>query len=767
MAIKSPNIERKEGDGEAELSVPQQRVLPPWQGDSFGVVGKSHSRLEGFEKVTGSACYTYDVRLPGQLYAGVLRSPHPHARVLKVDTSKAERLPGVHAVLSRNDALDIDWFEEEVPLFSDTVRFVGDEVAAVAAESEELLEDALRLIEVSYEPLPFVTDPVRALEEGAPKIHENGNLIGEPEVYERGDAERALGEADVIIDRVYTTQTALHNALEPHGTTAHWQGGDLTLYESTQGIFAVRQGVAKRLGLNETSVRVIKQHMGGGFGAKQVAWKQTIFAALLSKKAGRPVQLMLDREGENLAAGNRNATRQRVRLGAKRDGTLMAVTIEVHIQAGAYQVGSEGSNVVGLYQHLYKCDNVKTKQSRVYTNTGPSVAFRAPGYAEAAFALESAVDELARALELDPLELRRRNYTGRDQKEDQPYSSPDGLRVCYERADEAFGWKGYQKPPADGSKRRGVGLAAHEWMAGKGNPPAYAWVRLNADGSADVVTGAQDIGTGTRTGLAQVAAEALGLPLSSVRVQLGDTSSGPYAPTSSGSATVPTLGPAVRAAGEDAKGQLLEAAATLLETEARCLHVRDGAIILEGTSEPALTVAEVMARLAPHTLQGHGARNANPEGVSIRTFSVQCAEVEVDTETGEVTLLRIVSAPDCGRILNPKLAYSQVIGGVTQGVGYALLEERIVDDALGVVLNPDLEEYKVPTVADIPPITHAEVDLPDFNANPTGAKGLGEPPLIPTAPAIANAIYDAVGVRLFDLPLSRRRLVEALAEESA
>ena len=505
-----------------------------------------------------------------------------------------------------------------------------------------------------------------------------------------------LRDADVVVDEVYTTQTALHNALEPHGTVAWWQGDELTLYESTQGVFAVRKGIAEALTLPQNRVRVIKQHMGGGFGAKQVAWKQAVFAALLSQKTNRPVQLMLDRQGENLATGNRAPSRQRVRLGAKNDGTLTAITVEATTAVGAYSTAGEASDVAALYQHLYKCDNVRTEQTRVYTNTGPSVAFRAPGYAEAAFALESAVDQLARELNLDPLKLRRKNYVKRDQKKDLPYSSPEGLRACYDRADEVFGWSSYQKPAAEGSKRRGVGIAAHEWMGGAGSPPAYAFVKLNADGSADVVTGTQDIGTGSRTMLAQVAAEALGLPLSDVQLHLGDTANGPYSPTSAGSATLPTLAPAVRAAAEDAREQLLIAAASWLETEPKCLVVKNGDIFYEGNTEPSCKVSEVTEHLAPHMIQGHGARNANPEDVSIRTFSVQCAEVEVDMDTGEVTLLRIVSAPDCGRILNPQLAYSQVIGGVTQGVGYALTEERVIDQNLGIVLNADLEEYKFP-----------------------------------------------------------------------
>ncbi|MBI3967589.1 MAG: xanthine dehydrogenase family protein molybdopterin-binding subunit, partial [Chloroflexi bacterium] len=299
---------------------------------------------------------------------------------------------------------------------------------------------------------------------------------------------------------------------------------------------------------------------------------------------------------------------------------------------------------------------------------------------------------------------------------------------------------------------------------GSGYPPGYAWVKLNADGTAEVVTGTQDIGTGTRTGLTQVAAEELGFPMERVVLHLGDTGTGPYAPVSSGSATQATIGPAVRAAAAEAKAQLLEAAATVLEVDPGDLGVRDGKIQVEGVPGRKIEVAEVTQKIAPHMIQGHGARGPNPEGKSVRTFGAQCVEVEVDVDTGEVTVIRVVAAHECGRIVNPTMVESQVIGAVTQGLGFGLTEERIVDARLGIVLNANLEEYKVPTVADIPAIVYAPVDLPDPEANSTGAKGIGEPPLIPTAPVVANAVFDAVGVRIRQTPLSRERVLTGLAE---
>jgi xanthine dehydrogenase YagR molybdenum-binding subunit len=665
-----------------------------------GIVGRPHPRVEAPDKVTGRARYSSDVRLPGQLQGRILRSPHPHARILEVDASAARALPGVRAVISSADAPAIRWYEESL-LFDTTVRFVGDEVAAVAAETDELAEDALRLIKVRYEALPFTV----SLDDGR---------RGEAQVYRRGEIDKGMQAAEVVIEHEYTTQTALHNCLEPHGCVAAWEGEQLVLYESTQGVFAVRDGIAKALGLAKDKVRVVTEHMGGGFGSKQVAWKQSAIAALLAKRAGRPVQIMLDREAENLAVGNRNATRQRVRLGARRDGRLTGIEARILLQTGAYSAGGEASDVAGIYQTLYRCDNVHTEQVEVFTNTGPAVAFRAPGYAEGAFALESAMDELARALGLDAIELRLRNYADRQQQEDKPFTSHDSLRRCYERVAEA---SAAFSRASSGAKRRGIGFAASDWIAGAGSPPGHAWVRLEPDGRASVITGAQDIGTGTRTALCQVAAEELGLPLEKVSIQIGDSARGPYGPTSHGSTTLATLGPAVRAA----------------------------------------------AAAARRNRHGEGSRAPNPEAKSVRTCGAQCAEVEVDVETGEVSVIRVAAAHDCGLVVNPLLLDSQVMGAVTQGVGYALLEERLVDHASGVVLNANLEEYKVPTVADVPEIRNATLSMPDTEANVVGAKGIGEPPLIPAAPAIANAVFDAIGVRIRDLPLTREKILAALA----
>jgi CO/xanthine dehydrogenase Mo-binding subunit len=750
------------GEGsEPEYRVVESSRLERWGADAtLSIVGQPLTRVEGAEKVTGRARYAYDVRLPGLLYAKVLRSPHAHARVKGVDASAAEALPGVRAVVHRGNTPEMKWYEDSF-LFDPTARFVGDEVAAVAADSEEVAEDALRLIHVAYEPLPHVLDVHSALATGAQKLHRNSNRTKEPKVYARGDVEKALKSAEVVVDETYESPTALHNCMEPHGCTATWQEDELTIWDSTQAVFEVRNTVAEKLKLPQHRVRVIKQHMGGGFGSKQIAWKHTVLAALLSRRAGQPVQLMLDRAAENLAVGNRNATRQRVRLGTKTDGTLVAIAVEIHQQVGAYQVGGEGADVSGPYQRLYRCPHVRTEQTGVYTNTGPAVAFRAPGFVEGAWALEQAIDELAAKLGMDPFALRLKNYAREDQQKERPYTTPDSLRLCYEGAARAFGWEKRRKPTGDGPKRRGFGVAAHDW-GGSGYPPGYAWVKLNSDGSVEVVTGTQDIGTGTRTALTQVAAEELGVPVGRVRLHLGDTAYGPYAPTSAGSATLATIGPAVRHAAAAARKQLLEAAAPMLEAAPERLRVEQGEVVVADRPSRRISVDEVMKRIAPHMILGQGARGPNPEGKSVRTFGAQMVEVEVDVETGEVTVVRVVASHDCGRIINPTTVDSQVVGGIIQAIGFALTEERVVDARSGVVLNANLEEYKVPTVADVPEIRHVQVDLADPEANPTGAKGIGEPPLVPTAPAIANAVFDAVGVRIRQGPITRQKLLEAL-----
>lgn len=745
-----------------------EHELSAWSdGTVLETAGTGSPRREAPAKVTGGAVYSSDLRLSGQLYAAVARCPHPHARVRSVDAERAGTAPGVVAVIAGDEGGEgVTWYEESVPLFSPVARFAGDEVAAVAATSLEAARDAVRLLDVSYEVLPHVVGIDEAQEPGAPSIHGTpANRTTDPRVDTRGDVDTALAGAPVVIEHTYRTPTAVHNALETHGAVAWWQPERLTIWASTQGVTQVAQMTAQALGLDRSQVRVITEHVGGGFGAKQVPWKDVAIAALLSRRTGRPVQCAYDRYAENVAAGKRGATRQRVRLGADTDGRLLAMDAELVGDSGAYQTAGEAAALWGPYQALYRCDNVRTSVTYVYTNTGPAVAFRAPGYVEAAFALESAMDELARRVGVDPIELRRRNHTGVDQQQDKPWSSPDSLPLIYDRISALAGWDGRPAPGGQGALRTGWGFAASDWLAGKANPPGYASVELRDDGSVEVVTTVQDIGTGTRTVLAQVAAEELQVPVDEVRVMLGDTAAGPPSPTSSGSATTPTMAPAVRAAAADARRQLVEAAASQLDCPAGVVTLDHGKLV--AANGDTRTVAEVLEGLRPAAVHGWGELLSTDESVSVRTFGAAIAQVSVDTETGEVRVTRVVSVPDCGRVLNPTLVASQIIGGVTQGIGFALTESQLLDAELGLPVNDSLEEYLVPTVADICPIEAVPLDRPDTGANRLGVKGIGEPPMIPVAPAIANAVFDAIGIRFHELPLTRRRVLDALTEATS
>ncbi len=744
----------------AVVQGPQPPVWP--QEAALEVIGTSTPRVDGLEMVTGRARYSCDVRPPGMLYGRILRSPFPHARLVSIDASRAELLPGVRAVLSSANAPAVRW--KDGKLILDTLlSFVGDEVAAVAADDLETAMDAVDLINVQYEELPFVLDPQEALQPNAPKVHPSGNLVrGQPRVYDRGDVQQGWSEAEVTLEETFRTQTALHNALETHGSVAQWIGDELTLWDSTQGIFAVRSEAAEILGLPLNRVRVISEYVGGGFGAKQELGKHTILAALLSRMSGRPVQIILSREEENLGTGHRHPTVQRIKLGARRDGTLTAMDLHCVVPVGSY---GDASVVDGPVRSLYRCPNVHTELFAVRTNEGPARAFRAPGYTEGTFALESAMDMLADRLGIDPLELRLRNYADQDPATGHDYSQKK-LHEAYQLAAEKAGWaalraqgtQASQNAPL-ASRKRGIGMATQIWGGG-GGPPAHAVVKLNPDGSADVITGVQDIGTGTRTGLAQIAAEALGLPVASVRVSVGDTRDAPYGPTSGGSQTLSSAGPAVRSAALDVREQLLDVASLQLQLPQERLDVKEGLVYDTASPEQRKSVAELLGALDNLMLVGVGSRGPNPEGYSIRTFGAQFAEVEVDQETGRVRVLKIVAVHDFGRVINPMLVNSQMLGGIIQAVGYAIMEEQVTDKGTGRPLNPDLEEYLIPTSLDVPEIDATSLNQVDPNSNNLGAKGIGEPPIIPSAPAIANALYNATGVRLTGLPLAVHRVIQ-------
>lgn len=730
---------QKEVEGRFEdvwLAV-EEDPLTQWPAGPRDVVGRPAVRKTGPERARGEARYTADLRLPGMLHAALLRSPHAHARVRRIDLAPALALPGVRAALGPG----------EVPGLDEEAGFAGAPVAAVAADSLAQAHAALEAIDVEWEVLEAVLDPEEAVARGL--------LLGEPRRYERGDFERALAEADVVVEATFRTQTVLHNALETHQAVCEWVGDTLVVSISTQYLWGVREEVAEGLGLPRDKVRVVCEYMGGGFGAKNGAGEYTFAAAELARRTGRPVRCALTRREENVAAGNRNATIQKLVVGARSDGTIVALGGEF-----VNAVGWSGwsSSTEGPMKMLYACDNVRTVTYGARINTPPMKAFRAPGFVEGTFGLECLIDELAARLDVDPLELRRRNYAHAN--DGVPFSSKN-LAECYRLAEKHWERRHDVRARSDETWRYGVGMASQIWYGG-GGPPSYAWARVGSDGRATIVTAMQDIGTGTRTAMAQIAAEELGFPLDRVDVALGDTARGPYACISAGSSTVPSMGPAVRAAAADAKRQILEIAAQRYDLEERALDVRDG-MVVSADGDLSVAVEEVVGLLESGQILGKGARGPNPAGMSVLTFGVQVAEVAVDVETGEVRVLRVAAIHDVGRIVNPLGARSQVEGGIIQGVGHTLSEQRLLDPETGQVLTRTLDAYRMPTIADVPEIVCEFVDRPDEHLTNLGSKGLGEPPIVPVAAAIANAIRDATGADVRELPISREEMLRALA----
>jgi CO/xanthine dehydrogenase Mo-binding subunit len=494
-------------------------------------------------------------------------APIARGRVTALEVEPALAIPGVRGALLMEDVAGIR--HDGVQLLDRAVHYAGQAVAAMCADSQHLAERAVRAVRVEYEATAHAVTAQDALADGAPPVRPRGNRSrNSPRIASRGDIEAGLREADVTVTREYRTPVALHTALEPHGTVAAWEADRLTVWESTQGIFGVRSDLAEAFDLPRNRVRVIKDYMGGGFGAKNGAHKCTYIAAALARKVGRPVRCVLDREGEQVDSGNRPATIQRVTLAAKRDGRLTAIAIDATIALG---VGGWQAGAAKIYHELYACANVRSSETFVYTNAGAMTSFRAPGHVEGAFGLECAMDALARALGMDPLELRRRNYADRDQEKGRAYSDKR-LDECYRLGAERFGWRTGSRAVSSASRdagvgrpwqtatinrdasrcRRGRGMASLIWSAG-GGPPAYATVRVNPDGTVDVLTGSQDLGTGSRTVLAQIAAETIGARIADVRTVLGDTERLPYTGNSWGSMTTASVGPAVRVAALEAR----------------------------------------------------------------------------------------------------------------------------------------------------------------------------------------------------------------------
>ncbi len=771
MADDQKSIYYTEGLPVPETPPPGEEPQP-WE--KTDVVGKPLPRVDAYERVSGTAVYPSDVVLPGMLYCAILRCPHPHARVKQVDTTAAEALPGVRAVIGPDTPeADLPWFfrDAKTALFPRTCRFEGEPVAAAAAETPYQAWDAAGAVQVDYEVMPYVADERRALESGSPRVHEGGNKL-KTDTYSRGDVEKGFSEADVVLEQHYRTEAEVHTPLELHGCVANWDGDELTVWESTQGVYAVQSKIAGILGLPLSKVRVIGHYLGGGFGSKLRTSRYSIIAAVLARKTGRPVKAFVPREATYLTMGNRPPSNMTLKAGVKNDGTLTALKFSCLGTGGAYPAG--GTSLVDWQiRELYLCPNVSTECTDVYINAGPARPFRAPGHPQCSWALEQMMDALAGAIKMDPVGLRLKNVPAYSQgRSGNPPYTTTGLSQCLSEGARKFGWEKARRRTAaknpDSPIKRGVGMAASIWFVGGGGPPSTVIVKLFSDNSASLNMGASDIGTGTKTIMAMVAAEELGLEPEMIRIEHADTGTTQYATPSGGSKTVPTEAPAVRDAAIQVKRQLLKMAAEEMNLPVEDLRYRGEKIVSRSQPEKEIRITDIEGLQKRGVVMGVGHRGPNPENKTVNPFCVQFCEVEVDTNTGEMRILRFLSTNESGRVMNRLSFDSQVIGGVTMGIGLAATEMRILDTArTGKMVNRNWHDYKLPTSLDVPAdIVSAPIEMPDAEANITGAKGLGEPVTIPTAAAVANAVYDATGMRILDSPINPLTLCSVLEQQN-
>jgi xanthine dehydrogenase YagR molybdenum-binding subunit len=772
-------------------NVPILEPPPLPENAKLSAIGKPYPRLDAELKVTGKARYTFDVDLPGMLHARRVLSPIPHARVKSVDVSEAEKYPGVRAVHVLETILQQSVLRDpklERPSRYPTVRYAGQPIAAVAADTPRAAEAAAKLVKVEYEPLPHVTDLDEAMKDSSPPVfpgptemaataggggatpglpeHGNvrgpdkGSLAGGP----RGDVDKGFSESDVIVEAEYRTQVQTHTAMETHGVVADWREDELTIYASTQFIGSVRDEAAEHFHLPKNKVRVISDFTGGGFGAKYGIGNFGLMAIYLSRKAGAPVRLMLDRREEHIYGGNRPNSIQRLKIGAKRDGSLSAIKLEAYGTGGV----AAGAGVGFAASVMYPCPNVLTEEYDVYTNAGPCAAFRAPGQVQGIFALEQALDELSEKLGMDPLALR--------DKIDTSGTEDSKARAAQRRIGaERFGWKERSKPSSSsgpnktGPIKRGYGVAQSHWVSVI-YPPTACEVRVLADGSVEALSAAQDIGTGTRTVLAQVVAEEFGLKYDEIGAYIGDTRY-PPGPPSGGSRVTGSLTPAARNAAYRAARELAAKLSPILKAEPDEIVFADGKVSVRGKPGSAMPFREAVEKAEIDEISCRAVRNEDYDGYLMKgpffaigkqgIGGVQFAEVSVDIETGRVKAERIVAVHDCGRPINPKLTESQIFGGVIQGVSYALYEERHLDAKSGQQMNANIDQYKMVGAFETPNI---EVHLLEQHGghSSTDARGVAEPANVATAAALANAFYNATGKRIRKLPMSPANVLAVL-----
>jgi xanthine dehydrogenase YagR molybdenum-binding subunit len=698
-------------------------------------------RLDGLAKASGRAKYPSDERPKDLLYGVMLYSPHAHAKISAIDTSKAEKMPGVKAV-------------HVIAKAGATLRYQGDDIAAVAAETEAQARDAVRAIDVKYDVLPHAVTETQAMAEGAPQIVNGGN-VRKGRATVNGDPEKAMEKADAIVEATYSLPVITHVCLEPHGLTARFEEGEtpekskITAWASTQAVQVTANELAGAFGIPNTNVTVLTEVMGGGFGSKFGAdiWGRT--AAELSKKAnGRPVKIFLDRVQEHLAAGNRPSATAKIKLGATKDGKLVAITAETHGTGGS----RGGSNFPLPY--VYAVPNVSRTHAEVFVNGGGARAMRAPGHPQGCAMMEAAMDDLADKLGVDPVEFRLQNLPPNDFKTPM-YEAEVKLGA------DLIGWKEKYKPRGkngNGVIKRGLGLALHTWGGG-GARDKQVTCAINPDGSVEVKSATQDIGTGARTILAIIAAEVLGLQPTDITSNIGNSTFVP-GQASGGSTTTPSMSPPCLEAVTQARDAFFNKLAPSLDVKPADLSLKDGKLLVKGEAKMSWKDACRKLGMNPITETGKFAEGLSSVGVA----GCQFAEVSVDTETGVVKVHKIVAVQDSGLIIDTMTWETQVYGGVIGGLNYGLFEERIMDPMTGVMLNADMEMYKLAGASDIPEIIVKAYEPDDQKAR--GVIGIGEPPTIATAAAIGNAVANAIGVRVPDWPMSPRNVLNALATAS-
>ncbi len=772
----------------APLNTPPARP-PAKPNAAFNVIGKAQKDLEGYKIVTGKAQFTADVYFPDMLFVRVKRSPFPHANVKSIDTSKAVKLPGVFAVMTYKDIPD-KMLAGTKPILAKEAALVGDPIVAVAAIDETTAEDALALVDVQYDQLPFVIDPREAAKAGAPKaISTLDNNVATPAFkITRGDVNAGFSQAQVTVEQSADTQDQQHVALEPHIAVAKWDNDRLTVWLSSQYTHSAANFLASTLGLPTSKVRVIAEFTGGGFGDKGGAtFPYVPLVALLSKKTGRAVRYELTRQDVFLEASHHFQVYQTVKIGFKTDGTITALQGQAMTRLGAYSRGTgNASDSLSAARVQYNNPNLELNGASSITNTGSSGPRRSVGEASGVFVLETLMDQAAEKLGMDPVDLRLKNIneTG-DPESKLPWSS-NGFRDCITQGAAAFGWKDRWKGWAQAGKqagpiKKGVGFMALASNKGSKSPPMTAVVEIPVDGSVRVVQGAAHIGGPQRTTFAIIVAEALGATLDQINVSTPDTMYTSDTGVIAGSRGTKSVGLALKAAAEDARAQLLTFAASKFSTDLKKtinttdLDIANGLISIKGdsTTKP-LTFKDAIAsgfvvideqRIpAAATIIGRGVIPPETKYAQ-QTYAAAFYEVEVNTDTGVVHVTDALQAHDVGKVINPLSLRNQVDGGAIQGIGFALTEDFVYDTATGIPVASNLDDYKMQMITNAPKVTALFIESNDA-IGPFGAKGIGEPAFMAAAAAISNAIYNAAGIRLKSLPMNPKKVMEALKNKA-